>query len=162
MIASIILFLHLSDFITVESAVTSLYIVGLLLLIAEIGVASMGLITLNALLAIYAAYSLQFGDGNIFGVTIGWPVLFGVAFVEIMIIGSIIFIYLWLKNKKATVGTESMIGEKAVIIEWIGKKGTVRYEGEIWKAFSDKEIEIEEGSTVKIESIHKLDIKITI
>ncbi len=162
MIASIILFLHLSGIITAGSATTSLFVVGALLLIAELGVTSMGLITLNAIIALYAGYALKYGGGYIFGVAIGWPLLFGFIFLEFLILGSIVFIYVWLKSKKAIVGTESMVGESAIINEWNGTNGLVHYEGEIWKAHSDIELDLDEGSKATIESINKLDIKITI
>ncbi len=162
MIASLITALHLFGVISVESAVTSLFIAGVLLIIAELAVISFGLVALNGLLALYAAYTLKTGNDAIFGVTVDWPVLFGIAFVEVMIIVIIVSVFAWLRNQKNTIGKEAMIGEKASIIDWSGQKGNVRFEGEIWKAHSDDVMELNQGEDVIIEAINKLSLKISV
>lgn len=161
MIATLILLLFMGGFITQSSAVTSLYIAAALLIIAELGVASFGLITLNALIALYAAYTLQTGSDIFFGVSLGWGILFSIAFIEITIIGIVVTLYRWLKNKKATTGVESMVGDTATLIDWNGKNGNVRYEGEIWKAHSEKLYDLHPDEKVKIESVHKLHLTIS-
>ncbi len=161
MIASLILLLYLTGTITIESAMSSLYIAGALLIIAELGIVSFGLIAFNGLLAIYAAYALQTGSDLIFGVPVGISTLFGIAFVEIIIIGAIIFVYVWLRKQKAITGKQAMIGEKATVIEWDGTSGSVNFEGEIWKARSKNKIELSEGDNVTIKSIDKLELTIT-
>ncbi len=161
MIASLILLLYLTGTITIESAVSSLYVAGVLLIIAELGVISFGLIAFNGLLAIYAGYALQTGSDLIFGVPVGISTLFGIAFVEIIIIGSIIFVYVWLKKQKAITGKQAMISEKATVIEWDGTSGAVNFEGEIWKAISKDNVELNEGDRVTIKSIDKLELTIT-
>ncbi len=161
MIASLIIALHLLGFIPLQSAVTSLYVAGALLIIAELGVISFGLITLNAVIALYAAYALQNGGDFIFDVAISWPVLFGIAFVEFSILATIVLTFLWLKNKKPVTGVDSMIGAKAVVTEWSGTKGSIRYEGEIWKAYSEQQMDLKPEDTITIELVEKLHIKVT-
>ncbi|MGH1404524.1 MAG: NfeD family protein [Alphaproteobacteria bacterium] len=161
MIASLIIALHLLGFISLESAVTSLYVAGTLLIIAELGVISFGLITINALIALYAGYALQNGGDFIFDVAIGWPILFGIAFVEFALIATIISIFLWLKNKKISTGIDSMIGAKATVTEWDETKGTIRFEGEIWSAYSDQNMDLTPEDMITIESVEKLRIKVT-
>lgn len=56
---------------------------------------------------------------------------------------------------------ETMIGEQARIIDWQNKKGTVRYDGEIWKAISEKELELEPNDEVTIQNVEKLNLTIT-
>lgn len=158
MIASIIVLLHLIGFIDANSAITSLYIAGAMLLIAELGVVSFGLIALNGLIAIYAGYTLQTGSDIFFGLELGWSVLFGIAFVEVVIVGTVITVHMWLRNKKATTGTESMIGATATVLGWSGTKGSVRVEGEIWKALSSNELELKPDEEVTIETINKLNL----
>lgn len=162
MIASLIIALHLFGVISVESAVTSLFIAGILLIIAELAVVSFGLVALNGLIALYAAYTLKTGNDAIFGVTVDWPVLFGIAFVEIMIIVIIVAVFTWLRKQKKAVGKEAMIGEKATILEWDGKSGNVRFEGEIWKAQSDEIMELNADEEVTVDGVNKLILKISV
>ncbi|PCI56915.1 MAG: hypothetical protein COB36_01185 [Alphaproteobacteria bacterium] len=162
MIASLIIALHLMGVITIESATTSLYVAGALLIIAELGIISFGLLFINGVLAIYAGYALQVGQDLIFGIPVGWSVLFGIAFIEISVISIVVIVHLRLRNMKQVTGTESMIGEQASILEWNGTRGSVRYEGEIWKAKSNTDINLNPDDTVTISAIKKLNLTITV
>ncbi|MGH1377623.1 MAG: NfeD family protein [Alphaproteobacteria bacterium] len=161
MIASLIIVLHLLGIITIESATTSLYVAGALLIIAELGVVSFGLLFMNGALAIYAGYALHLGRDLIFGIAVGWSVLFGIAFLEISVIAIVIFVHLKLRNMKQVTGTQSMIGEEATVLEWNGKNGSVRYEGEIWNAQSKTEYDLNPKDTVKVSEVTKLNLTIT-
>ncbi len=161
MIASLILLLHLTGVITLESAVSSLYLVGALLIIAELGIISFGLIAFNGALAIYAAYALQSGSDLIFGVPVGIPTLFSIAFIEFGLIALIVFVHLWLKKQKAITGKQAMIGANVTIIEWDKNKGSVNFEGEIWKAASKESMDLNKGDKATIKSINKLELTIT-
>lgn len=162
MIASLIIALHLMGVITIESATTSLYVAGALLIIAEIGIVSFGLLFMNGVLAIYAGYALQVGRDLIFGIPIGWSVLFGIAFIEFSVISIVVIVHLRLRNMKQITGTESMIGEQATILEWDGTRGAVRYEGEIWKAKSNVDVNLNPDDTVTISAVKKLNLTITV
>ena len=162
MIASLIVALHLMGFATLQSAVISLYIAGALLLIAEIAVVSFGLIFFNGMIAFYAAYTLQNGGDPFFGAPVGWSILFGIAFVELFIIAAIISVHIWIRNHKTTTGAEGMVGAQAVVIDWDKTSGSVRIEGEIWKARSDKDMDLKEGDKVTVETVNKLDLTITV
>ncbi len=161
MIASLIIILKLMGFISLGSAITSLYIAGALLIIAELAVVSFGLIALNGVIALYAAYAMQHGSDLIFGIPIDWSVLFGIAFVEIAIIVAIIAVYLRIRNQKTTTGKEGMIGQKVTIIEWDKKSGKVSFEGEIWNAISEKDLQLNKDETVTIKEVNKLNLIIT-
>lgn len=161
MIASLIILLHLSGIIPLGSAITSLYIAGALLLIAEIGIVSFGLLALNGIIALYAGYTLQVGSDLVFGIPIGWQVLFGIAFVEVFIIGVVVAVHMWLRSQKTTTGIEGMIGQKATILDWNGQKGNVRFEGEIWNASSTAEMDLSKDDEVTIHSVGRNQLTIT-
>ncbi len=158
MIASLIIILHLMGLITLESATTSLYIAGAILIIAEIGVVSFGLLALNGIIAIYAAYALQTGAGIIFGIPIGWSLLFAISFIELTLIGTVIFVHMRLRRMKATTGKQGMIGRNTQIIEWNETSGSVNFEGETWKAKSSAPLELKEGDEAVIADVNKLDL----
>ncbi len=161
MIASLIIALHLMGFVTLDSAVSSLYIAGALLIIAELGIVSFGLIAFNGVIAIYAAHALQTGHDLIFGAPIAIPTLFGIAFIEFSLIAIVIYIHIWLRKRKVATGVQSMIGEQATIIEWDGRNGMANYEGEIWKVKSNDILDLSENDKVSIKSVNKLEITIT-
>ncbi len=161
MIASLIIALHLFGVISLESATSSLYIAGALLIIAEFGVISFGLIAFNGALAIYAAYALQTGSDLIFGVPVGLPTLFSIAFIEFFVIGLVVFVHLWLRKQKYITGRQAMIDANVTIIEWDKTSGSVNFEGEIWKARSKDALELSKNDIVTIESINKLELTIT-
>ncbi len=161
MIASLIIALHLLGVISVQSAISSLYIAGALLIVAELGIISFGLIAFNGVIAIYAAYALQVGSDLIFGVPVGIPTLFGIAFIEFFVIGLVVFVHLWLRKQKAITGKQAMLGAEVTIIEWKDTNGFVNFEGEIWKAKSKDKMELNKDEKVTIESINKLELIIT-
>jgi membrane-bound serine protease (ClpP class) len=134
MIATLILFLHLSGFIPADETINFLYISGALLLIAELFVTSMGMLALNGCIALFIAYALQTGDSTLMGIPIDWPFLFGVATLEIVLIGVTVMVYLHYRNKKVTTGLESMIGDTGEVVDWNDGKGRVRVQGEVWNA----------------------------
>lgn len=160
MIASLILALHFIGIVSLQSATSALYLTGVLLILAEFAVASLGLLILNGVLALYAAYALQTGTTIFFGQDIGWSLFFGIAFVEFSFLIASLIIWKRINATKPQTGTESMIGQKALILKWEGKKGRVQYEGETWEAKSDKEMEISIGDEVRILSINKLTLTI--
>ena len=161
MIGSLLILLHLAGIISQASALTSLYIAGILLIFLELAVVSFGIIAFNGILALYAAYTLQTGSDIIFGIPVGFPFLFGIAFVEILAVIAIVAIHLWLRSLRTTTGVEGMIGQAATILEWSGTEGMVRFEGETWKAKSEQEMDFDPDDKVTIESVGKMDILIS-
>lgn len=161
MIASLILLFHFLGVISIESTYTSLAIVGVVLIIAEFGIISFGLLALNGMLALYAAYALRAGHETILGLSVDWQLFFGVVFTEAIIITAFIIALNRMRTIKKTVGTESMVNQKATILEWDKTAGKVRYEGEIWNAVSNADMELNKNDEVTIESVDKLVLKIT-
>ncbi len=161
MIASLIVLLYLAGAISTSSAITSLYVAGALLIIAELGIVSFGMIAFNGLIALYAAYTLQSGSDMLFGFSVGWTILFGIALVESFIIASVITVHTRLHKIKAASGTESMIGDNAVVLEWNGLEGNVRYDGEIWKARSKGELAVTPNDTVIVNEVNKLTLTVS-
>jgi len=158
MITSIILALHFLGVVPAESAYLSLYIVGLVLLIAEIGVVSFGMLFVNGLLALYAGYSLHMGQPMFFNIPMGWGVIFSVAFIEFITIAAAVIIWKKVQNIKTETGAEGMIGQKVQIVNWDGIKGKVKYEGEIWQAESKAEMDFNKDDEVSIESVGKMKL----
>ncbi len=159
MTASIILALHLMGLIAANQAAAFLLIMGVLLIATEIVFPS-GIIAFNGAMSLYVAYSLRYGQGEIFGYPFSWEVVFGIALVEFIILSVLIAMIVHYRRKASISGKEGMIGHKADVVEWFGSKGRVRLQGEIWKAASDHTLDLKADDTVVVESIDNLTLKI--
>jgi membrane-bound serine protease (ClpP class) len=161
MIASLITALYLGQYIPAGEAMSFLYIYGACLILAEVALVSFGLLFLNGLMAIYIAYAIQTGDLLFLGIPIEWPLVFGVAFMEMLMLAVCLFFFLKQRKLKITTGIESMIGQEATVVEWHGRVGAVLIQGENWKAVSDQSLNVGKGDEVKIEAVQGLKVKIS-
>ena len=66
-----------------------------------------------------------------------------------------------LYKKKSTTGVEAMIGEKARVALWKGKKGRINVQGEDWQAYSDEKHALKRNDLVLISKVEGLKIKIS-
>jgi membrane-bound serine protease (ClpP class) len=160
MIASIITALYLYGAIAPADAYTFLYACALLLIVGEIAVGGHGLIALNGIFAGLFGYAIQTGSNQIFGITIDWSILFGLAFVEALILAFSVYIIIRYRKIKSTTGKETMIGQKARVISWSGKSGMVLIEGENWKAESTSPMELSPSVEVTVRAVEGLTLKI--
>lgn len=159
--SSLVLALYFLGVIPVDQAVMFLYIVGVILLIAEASVVSLGIFALNGLLAIYAGYSLQSGELALLGLPLDWGIFFAVATIEFFTLSIGIYVWRKLKEQKTDTGAEGMIGRSARVLTWTGREGTVRFEGERWLARSDHDMELTENERVKIAAVERMTLVIT-
>jgi membrane-bound serine protease (ClpP class) len=159
MITSIILACYLLGLIGAKNAAVFLFVSGLMMIASEFMFPS-GIIAFSGLLGLYVAYSLEYGQSLVFGVPLGWGIFFGIAAAEALIAGAFILLILRHRRIKASTGTESMIGHAAEIIDWTGHQGRVRIQGEIWKAASDTDLDLQPQNTVTVEEINNLILKI--
>lgn len=159
MIASLILIFHLLGFMDAYAASNFLFVTGVLLLAAEFFVPSFGVVSLNGIIALFVGYVLRTGDHMVMGIPIDWSLVFGVAVIELSLIAAIVVIYMKFKNRVATTGLESMVGESAEVIEWSGKKGRIRAQSEVWNATSDQELNVGDEAIVVGASKLTLSIK---
>lgn len=155
---TVILALYFMGLVSQETAVIFLYVIGVTMIVAEIGVVSFGLLAFNGLVALFAAYSIQSGQVLLFGIPVDWNIVFGIGFVEFACIACSIAVHAYLRNLKTYTGTEGMIGAKAVVLDWHGKQGQVRIEGEIWKATSAHRLDLAPNDQVTIEAVEKLQL----
>jgi membrane-bound serine protease (ClpP class) len=162
MIISLILALYLTGVVGAYTAYSFLYVCGLLLLIGELVAGGHGLIALNGLIAFFVGYAIQTGDNMLFGVPIDWSVLFGVAFVEVIVLIISVYVFIRLRRLKTSTGAEAMIGKTATVIRWKDDTGIVLIEGETWKAKSARPLQLEIGEEITVEAIEGLTLRINI
>ena len=161
MIASLITALYLLGAMSAAHAATFLYICGALLILGELAFTLFGILAFNGLLALMVGYTIQTGNNVIFGLNVDWSLLFGIAFIEMFIIALSVFIVLKYHGRKSVIGGVDMEGETAEIVEWDGKKGLVRIQGEIWKAESQQALDLSANDKVMVSAVDKLTLTIT-
>ena len=160
MIASLITALFLAGVMTTSGAATFLYITGALLILTELtSLTTFGILAFNGTLALATGYMIDTGSNSLFGLPVGWSFFFGLAFVELLIIITCVFVVLRSRKIKVTTGLEAMIGENAEVLEWDDQKGRVRIHGEDWNATSDQTIKT--GDLVVIQNIHNLTLTVS-
>ncbi len=161
MIASIILGLYLFGIVGAENAATFLFITGALLIASELFLTS-GIFFFNGALALLAGYGIRSGTNEIFGIDIDWGLFFGISFVELSIVVAAVFLIIRYRSHKVSTGPESMVGQKAAIVEWKGQKGRVLIQGETWKAESDKDMDLKKDEKVTVDAIDDLTLRIIV
>jgi membrane-bound serine protease (ClpP class) len=162
MIATLISALFLMGLISPENAWAFLYITGFLLIIGELVIGGHGLLVFNSLLAFFAGYTIHAGRSVLMNTPFDWELLFGIAFVELLLLLAFIVVTIRYRRIKASTGSETMIGQKAVVQNWSGKNGTVLIEGENWKAEAEQALELEKNETVTVTAIDGLTLKVRI
>lgn len=160
MSASIILALHFMDIIAQADAVKLLYIAGVILLISELAVVSMGLFAFNGLLAIYAAYSLQTGQMLLLGIPMDWNIVFGISAIEFILLFAGIYVWRKLKSQRTETGAEGMIGKTARVVRWSGASGIVNFEGENWKAEAERDMELRPDDKLTIAAVKNMTLRV--
>lgn len=135
----------------------ALILLAIILFIVEIKVASYGLLTVGGVISLLLG-SIMLIDSPFEFMQISLNLI--ITFVVFTTIFFVFIIGLGIKAqyRKKALGGESLIGQKAVVIEAIkpGKKGMVKIQGEIWKAVSD--VELNENQEVIVESIDSLTL----
>ena len=63
------------------------------------------------------------------------------------------------KNRIPRSGSEGLLDQPAEVVEWKGKSGLVRLNGEYWQAVGEKPYPI--GHVVKVEKIEGLKLTVT-
>ena len=71
----------------------------------------------------------------------------------------ITFFARWSKRRRATVGTETLVGRTAVVVRALSPRGQVRVDGEIWEARADADLP--PGAEVTVVAVDGLVLDVT-
>ena len=66
----------------------------------------------------------------------GWVAVVGAATIDV---AETWFFVRWSKRRRATVGVETLVGRRAIVVTTLAPRGQVRLDGEIWDARSATE-----------------------
>jgi membrane-bound serine protease (ClpP class) len=130
-----------------------LILLAIIFFIAEVKVASYGILSIGGVIALTLGSLMLFENMRVsLKLMLPTIVLVGGFFV---IVAGVAFRAL---RRRPTGGAEGILGETGVVKELIGPEGLVFVHGEIWRAFSDERIE--PGETVEVMGINGLLLKV--
>jgi membrane-bound serine protease (ClpP class) len=138
----------------VDYAGLLLIALGVIFFIAEIKVASYGLLSLGGIIAFTLGSMMFFKD---LGLSYMGIILF------ILIISGFFIFVGWLAYKaqrtRPRSGANPLVGDTGIVKKALAPEGMVFMHGEYWSAVSDTPIEA--GENVRVEEVHGLTLKVT-
>ena len=158
---SLVIGLYSMNVLPINTAGAVLMILGIILIIAEAFMPSFGILGLGGLAAFIVGATIMFDTESMPGLTLDWGVLWGVAALGLLMVGLIVYMTIRVYKNQVQTGLESMIGKVAHVVEWSGKEGRVRIQGEVWHAYADDEMKLEKDEKVTIAKAEDLKLKIT-
>ncbi|MGE4314466.1 MAG: NfeD family protein [Pseudobdellovibrionaceae bacterium] len=134
--------------------------IGILLILAEIIVPAFGLLALIGIVVFILGVNILNAHPELQAGLFEPSLVWGAGVLALLITG--LFFFYFQKSLKGpnTSGQESLIGETAQIIEWSGKKGKVRIQGEMWQAVSDEPENFTPDQHVEITGAKKLTLTV--
>jgi len=135
-----------------------LIILAVILFIAEIKVASYGLLSVGGIVSLTLGSVMLFESGED-AMRVSWSIIVPtVAAVSAFFIFALgLVVRAWMR--KPLTGTQGLVGEIGVTLTDIDQQGKVAIHGEYWNARSD--VRIPKGSKVKVLSVDGLYVKVT-
>ncbi len=138
-----------------------LIFVGLFLLVLELFVVSYGLLSLAGLGSFVVGSLFLFHDETGF-ISVKYSVLLSAIAGTVITLGAIAW-YLWREKKKQVVVKDFFlpVGSRGLVLTKLGtKEFQVKVKGEIWRAFSDEELSLQDSIIVTSVDSNKLLLKI--
>ncbi len=145
----------------IDVAGVMLVLLGIGLIVTEIFLPALGLFGVGGIAAVITGTVVLHNSGFMerAEIGIGWIIGLVTGLVALSLVTG------WVTwrayQEKAQAGPESLLGTTAEIIEWNGKTGRVRAQGDIWQAFSDHMLTLKPGDGVLIARVEDLHLKIT-
>jgi membrane-bound serine protease (ClpP class) len=85
----------------------------------------------------------------------GWVLVLTAALVDV---GETIALVRWSRRRRAAVGSEALLGRRAVVTSRLAPEGRVRIDGELWAARAAARDPIEPGAAVVVDDIDGLTL----
>ncbi len=153
-ICIILAFLALSA-LPVNFAGIALIALGIVFFLAEIKVASHGLLAAGGILSV-ALGSLILFQGE--GVRLSWSVIAGGTVATAAFFMFIAGAALRARSRKVVTGDQGMVGMRAVVVQPLQPRGTVRVGDELWSAVADGGADV--GTEVEITGVEQLTLRV--
>ena len=157
---SLILAFYSLNTLPVNYAGVLLIILGVVLFIAEIKIASYGFLTLGGVASLVLGSIMLFKDQGAYAVKVSLSVMLPTIAAITLFFTVVLALVVKAQVRKPSTGVEGLIGDRGVVVREVSPTGgKVFVHGEYWNAFSDEVIgEKESIEVVKLEQM-KLTVK---
>jgi membrane-bound serine protease (ClpP class) len=153
-ISLILAFLALST-LPVNYAGIALILLAVVFFIAEIKVASHGLLAAGGIISMLLGSMILYrGEGS----RLAWPVLIGVTAATALFFLVVVGAGLRAQRLPVTTGLGGMVGRRARAVERLAPRGRVELLGELWNAVSDEMVEA--GMEVEVVGAEQLTLRV--
>jgi len=134
-----------------------LIFLGIALMLAEITVSGFGILGIAGVTS-FALGSFLLFDEKTLGIGISYPIIIAFTLVSLGFFGYLLSFLIKVRNEKSTIGIENLLGKKAVVVSYSNSEYKIMYEGELWSAISEEQLD--ENDEVLIEKIDGLTVQI--
>ncbi len=153
-ICLILAFLALSA-LPVNAAGVALLVLSLVFFLAEIKVASHGVLGAGGVLSLLLGSIVLFhGEG----VRLSWTVIVAATVTTALFFAFVIGAGLRAQRRPATTGAAGMAQRRGTVVDRLAPDGMVRVEGELWRARADRAIET--GEMVEVTGVEGLTLRV--
>jgi membrane-bound serine protease (ClpP class) len=144
----------------IDAAGIMLMVLGMVMIVMEIFLPTLGLFGLAGIAAITVATIVLSQSGFLQHMNISIGSIIGI--VSTLVILALLSGWITWRayQKKVSTGPESFLGANAEVISWTGREGRVRVQGEIWQAGSDHPYDFQPGDSVLIARVDDLHLRI--
>lgn len=153
-ICLILAFLALST-LPVNYAGIALIVLGVAFFLAEIKVASHGVLATGGVISLVLGSMILF-QGE--GVQLSWAIIGGATATTTLFFLFIVGAGLRAQGRRVVTGRRGMVGARAVALDRLAPAGQVRFGGELWNAVSPTAVEA--GSEVVVTGVEGLTLKV--
>jgi membrane-bound serine protease (ClpP class) len=139
---SLILALTALSALPLNYGALALLILGLGLMIGEAFTPGIGILGIGGVVAfvVGSVFLFEGADADI-EIAVSLPLIIGMTLTTAGLIFGILGAVMKSRTRRPAAGAETMIGDRAVVVEWQGTEGRVRVQGEIWAARGDKPLQ---------------------
>jgi membrane-bound serine protease (ClpP class) len=154
---SLVLAFYALNMLPVNYAGVLLILLGVVLFIAEIKIASFGLLTVGGILCLLLGSIMLFKDQGSYLVRVSWGIILPTVIAVTLFFTVVIALVVKAQVKKPTTGAQGLVGERGVVRQKITpESGKVFVHGEYWNAVGDEVIE--EGVSVEVVGLDQLKL----
>lgn len=122
--------------LSANSTGVALLVLGMLFFVAEIKVASYGILTVGGIISLVLGMLMLFNASSSFGLHISYSVMFGTVAGLLAVTGLMVYVVQSAFKRKIVTGKESLSGAEGIAKTAVAPRGTVLVQGELWSAIS--------------------------
>lgn len=139
----------------------ALIVLAIGMFIAEVKVASYGLLTIGGVVSLFLGSLILFPSPYEF-MRVSLPIVLAFTLSTLAIATFLAFIVVRARRRRVATGAEGLVGETGEVRSWEGRRGKVFVHGELWDAESDvkSDVAFQRGTEVKVIAVEGMTLRI--